>query len=654
MKMAALEKLFSPIKIGTMEVKNRIAMAPMTTNWAPADGTVPDKMIDYLEARAQGGVGLIILETVTVDERFPYIMQSMGLWDDALIPSFRKLVDTMHAHGAKVAPQIGHPGPESFSFMKGIQPVGPSPALNKLTGQVCRELAAEEIGPIVAQYGEAARRAREAGCDAIELHAAHNYMLAGSFLSPLRNQRIDDYGGTIDGRLRFVLEVMESIKSRAGRDFPVIVRISGDEHVTGGRDLAETLYMAPKLVEAGVDAFEVSGGVQPELTWRIIPPMGTMRGLNVAAAAAIKRVVNVPVMVVGRINNPRLAEDVLQKGYADMTVMGRALLADPELPNKAAEGRFDDIAPCTACTLGCVGEPMKMKSMTCSINPTLGREKKMAIVPADKPRKVLVVGGGPGGMEAARVAAIRGHDVTLCEKEDRLGGHLNVAAMAPMKQEIILWGQYLARQVKKVGVTVELNTAVTPELIEEHKPDVVILATGSEPSVPSIPGVDKAKVVRSCDIFRRKVAPMRANVLVVGGDSVGCEVADALAGFGDNPLDVDNRVTIVELHPGVAEDEVPGARMLLSQRLRNKGVTILTGTTVKEITDDGAVIEHNGEVQTISGMDHIVLACGARAVDNLSDKIRDTVPEVHVIGDAKQPRRALEAIREGARVGRAV
>lgn len=652
--MAALEKLFSPIKIGKMEVKNRIAMAPMTTNWAPSDGTVPDRMIEYLEARAKGGVGLIIFETVTVDERFPYIMHSVGLWDDKLIPSFKKFVDAMHAHGAKVAPQISHPGPESFSFMKGIQPLGPSPALNKLTGQVCRELAVEEIGPIVEQYGEAARRAREAGCDAMELHAAHSYMLAGSFLSPLRNMRMDDYGGTVDGRLRFLLEVLESVKTRAGHDFPVILRISGDEYLAGGRDLGETLYMAPRLVEAGVDAFEISGGVQPELTWRIIPPMGSTRGLNVSAAAAIKQVVDVPVMVVGRINNPRLAEDVLQKGYADMTVMGRALLADPELPNKAAQGRFDDIAPCTGCSLGCVGEQMKMQSMTCSINPTLGREKEMAIVPTDTPKKVLVVGGGPGGMEAARVAAIRGHDVTLCEKEDRLGGQLNVAAMAPMKHEIVLWIQYLAGQVKKAGARVELNTAVTPESIEERKPDVVILATGSECCVPSIPGTDKAKVVRSCDIFQRKVAPVRANVLVVGGGSLGCEVADALAGFGDNPFDVDNRVTIVEMLPAVAEDEAPGARMLLRQRLRDKGVTLITGATVEEITDDGAVIEKNGEEQTLSGMDHIVLACGARAVENLSDKVRDTVPEVHIIGDAKQPRRALEAIGEGAKVGRAV
>jgi thioredoxin reductase len=291
---------------------------------------------------------------------------------------------------------------------------------------------------------------------------------------------------------------------------------------------------------------------------------------------------------------------------------------------------------------------MKMASMTCSINPTVGREGETAIVPAGSPKKVLVVGGGPGGMEAARVAAARGHDVTLCEKEKELGGQLKVAAMVPMKQEIILWARYLARQVKKVGVGVELNTEVTAELIEGRKPDVVILASGSECCAPPIPGVDKANVVCSCEIFRQKVVPMQSNVLVVGGGSVGCEVADAMAGLGDNPLDTDNSVTIVEMLSGVAEDELPGARMLLRQRLRDKGVRIVTDAVVREITDDGAVFEKNAERQKISGMDHIVLACGARAVENLSNEIRDSVPEVHVIGDAKQPRRALEAIAEGA------
>ncbi len=626
----------------------------MTTNWAPADGSVPDKLIDFLEARARGGVGLIILETVTVDERFPYIMQSIGLWDDSLIPGFKRFVDVIHAHGAKLAPQISHPGPESFSFMKGIQPVGPSPALCKTSGQVCRELAAEEIEPIVEQYGEAARRARDAGCDAIELHAAHNYMLAGSFLSPLRNKRTDSYGGTTDGRLRFLLEVMGSIKAKAGPDFPVILRISGDEYLPGGRTLEDTLYIAPKLVEAGVDAFEISGGVQPELAWRVIPPMGTPLGLNVPAAAAVKQVVDVPVMVVGRINNPLLAEDILQKGHADVTVMGRALLADPELPSKAAEGRFDDIVPCAACGLGCVGEQMKMRSMTCVINPSVGREKELPLVPAGARRKVLIAGGGPGGLEAARVAALRGHEVTLCEKAPKLGGQLNAAAMAPTKQEIALWIQYLARQAEKAGVRVELNQEVTAQLIEERKPDVVVVATGGEWMVPSIPGLDREKVIDGPDVLEGKVNPRRAKVLVIGGGSTGCEVADAIAGHGDNPLDADSAVTIVEMLPGLALDAVPATRMLLLQRLRERGVESITSAKVKEISDAGVVIEKNGQEEIIGGMDHIVLACGTRPVDSLSAEIRNKVPEVHVIGQAKEECRALEAISEGAEVGRTI
>jgi len=652
--MTPLRKLFSPIRIGNMEVRNRIAMAPVTTGWAPADGTFPERMIDYFEERAKGGVGLIMCETVTVDKAFPYIMQSIGLWSDELIPSFKRFVDAVHAHGAKVAPQISHPGPESFSFLKGIQPVGPSPILCKLSGQMCRELAIEEIGPIVEQYGEAARRAREAGCDAIELHAAHSYMLAGSFLSPLRNRRTDAYGGTADGRLRFLLDVLASIESKAGRDLPVILRLSGDEYLPGGRDLRDTQYIAPKLADAGVDAFEVSAGVEPELMWRIIPPMGTPLGLNLSVAAAIKQVVNVPVMVVGRVNDPRLAEDMLRNGRADMVVMGRALVADPELPNKAAEGRFEDIVPCTGCSMGCVGEQMKLRTMTCVINPTVGREKEMAIVSAAKPKKVLVAGGGPGGLEAARVAAIRGHDVTLCEKEAKLGGQLNLACVAPMKQEISLWIQYLAVQVKKRGVKVRLNQLVTPDFVDEMKPDVLIVSTGGRAVIPPIPGADGAKVIHAHEILAGKLGIMRGNVVVIGGGVVGCEVADVLADSAENPMNARNAITIVEMLDDIAIDEVPSAKMLLVARLREKGVRTITSATVKEITEDGVVITRGGKEETLGGLSHIVLSCGTKPVDDLSSKINGTVPEVYVIGDAKEARSALEAIAEGAEIARKI
>lgn len=652
--MRPLEKLFTPIRIGSMEVKNRIVMAPMTTNWAPDDGTISQKMIDYWEERAKGGVGLIIFEAVTIDAAFPYIIRTVGLWDDNLIPSFKRFVDAMHAHGAKVAPQISHPGPESFSWLKGVQPVGPSPVVCKTHGQVCRELTLEEIKTIVGQYGEAARRAREAGCDAMELHAAHSYMLAGSFLSPLRNKRTDAYGGTIDGRLRFLREVMESIRAKAGPDFPVILRISGDEHLPGGRDILDSQYIAPKLVAAGVDAFHISGGVVPDVFWRILPCLGTPPGLNVPAAAAVKEAVDVPVMVVGRINDPQLAEDILVKGYADMVVMGRALLADPELPNKAREGSIEDIAPCTSCGQGCLRTQLTYEPMTCVINPAVGREKEMVITPAAKQKKVLVIGGGPGGLEAARVSALRGHKVMLWEKASKLGGQINLAAIPPMKQELSKWIIYLSTQVKKAQVKVELNKEATPELIEKEKPDVVIVATGGKPLTPAIPGVEGKKVVTANEVLEGKLAISRGKVLIIGGGMVGCEIADMLADTGYNQTTGSVPVTIVEMLADIGLDVIPQTRMLLLPRLREKGVEVITSATVREFLEDGVIIIKDGQEETIRGMDFIILACGTESVDELSAKIKDKVPEVYVIGDAKAPRKALEAIAEAAEIAREI
>ncbi|MCK4793302.1 MAG: FAD-dependent oxidoreductase [Desulfobacteraceae bacterium] len=652
--MRPLEKLFTPIRIGSMEVKNRIVMAPMTTNWAPDDGTISQKMIDYWEERAKGGVGLIIFEAVTIDAAFPYIIRTVGLWDDNLIPSFKRFVDAMHAHGAKVAPQISHPGPESFSWLKGVQPVGPSPVVCKTHGQVCRELTLEEIKTIVGQYGEAARRAREAGCDAMELHAAHSYMLAGSFLSPLRNKRTDAYGGTIDGRLRFLREVMESIRAKAGPDFPVILRISGDEHLPGGRDILDSQYIAPKLVAAGVDAFHISGGVVPDVFWRILPCLGTPPGLNVPAAAAVKEAVDVPVMVVGRINDPQLAEDILVKGYADMVVMGRALLADPELPNKAREGSIEDIAPCTSCGQGCLRTQLTYEPMTCVINPAVGREKEMVITPAAKQKKVLVIGGGPGGLEAARVSALRGHKVMLWEKASKLGGQINLAAIPPMKQELSKWIIYLSTQVKKAQVKVELNKEATPELIEKEKPDVVIVATGGKPLTPAIPGVEGKKVVTANEVLEGKLAISRGKVLIIGGGMAGCEIADMLADTGYNQTTGSVPVTIVEMLADIGLDVIPQTRMLLLPRLREKGVEVITSATVREFLEDGVIIIKDGQEETIRGMDFIILACGTESVDELSAKIKDKVPEVYVIGDAKAPRKALEAIAEAAEIAREI
>ena len=649
-----LEKLFSPIKIGSMELKNRIAMAPMATNYANSDGTISERLSAYFEARARGGVGLIILEVTSVDGDFPYVPNTIGLWDDRLIPSMRRFTDLMHSCGTRVFPQVSHPGPESLSFFKGIQPVGPSAVMCHSNKKMCRELSVEEIERIVEQYGEAARRAREGGCDGLELHAAHSYMLMGSFISALRNHRTDDYGGSLDGRLKFPLDVVRRIKEGAGSDFPIIMRLSGEEYAPGGRDIRGTQYLTRVLADAGVDAFEISGGVFPQTSWRILAPAGTQLGLNVASAARVKEVVNVPVAVVCRINTAQFAEDILQRNEADLIVMGRALLADPELPNKAREGRFEDIAPCMACGLGCVAGRETGRDMTCVINPAVGREREMVMNPAPKPRKVMVVGGGPAGLEAARVSALRGHRVTLYEKESQPGGQFNLACVPPVKQEMSLGIKYLRKQVEKAGVDVRLNTEVTPHLVEEVKPDAVIVATGGESLVVNLPGIDGPRVVCGHDVLAGKVVIKRGRVLVVGGGMVGLEIADYLANPGDNPIVGRADVTVVEMLARVGTDMAPEGRTLLMERLRDNGAKVLTSTTVNEILEDGAVVTRNGQEEAIRDMDFIILAMGCQSVDVLSNQIKDKVSEVYVIGDAKAPRKALEAIAEGAEIGRTI
>ena len=653
--MEKLEKLLSPISIGTMELKNRVAMAPMATNWANPDGTMSEIITDYFEARAKGGVGLIVLEVTTIDSTFPYVPQTICLSDDSHIPAMRQFTDTMHTHGTKVIPQISHPGPESLSWLfHNIQPVGPSAVVCHSYKQMCRELAIEEIEPIIEQFGQAARRARESGCDGIELHAAHCYMLLGSFISALRNKRTDAYGGSVEARLRLPLEVIERIRERAGDDFPIVMRISGDEIVEGGRDIHETQYIAPILVEAGIKAFDVSAGVFPQRSWRILPPTGTPFGINTALSEAIKEVVDVPVIAVGRITDPRFAEDILLREEADMIMLGRALLADQNWVNKAADGRFEDIAPCVGCGVGCISSREDGSPMSCVINPTVGREKELTIDPAKKTKNVMVIGGGPGGLEAARIAALRGHKATIFEKDSKVGGQLNLAAVPPMKQELAKWVKYLLIQVEKAGVEIKLNTEVTPELVQAIKPDIAIVAVGSEAFVPDFPGIENPKIATAHDVLAGKVVITTGNVVILGGGMVGCEVADFLANRGDNPIVGRTAVTIVTSKKETGLDMVAEIRTLLMQRLWEKGVTILNSSVVKEIIDDGVVITREGHEETLHGMNHIVLARGVKSIDTISEKIKDKVAEVYVIGDAKEPREALEAIAEGSQIAREI
>jgi 7beta-hydroxy-3-oxochol-24-oyl-CoA 4-desaturase len=647
--------LFSPVTIGTMEIKNRIAMAPMATDFAEGDGTVSQRMIDYYEARASGGVGLIILEVCTVDGMSPYIPRTVGLWDDSFISGLKALADAIHSHGARVIPQIAHPGPESLApLFNGTEAVGPSVGIvNNLTRMKCRGLSRGEIAAIIEQFGQAARRARQAGFDGLELHAAHSYMLAGSFLSALRNRRTDEYGGDISGRTRFILEVIHAMKRQAGDDFPITMRISAEEQVPGGRELRETEYLASLFVDAGISGFHVSSGVYPDLSWRVIPPTGTPFGLNVEAAARIQKAAGVPVMVVGRIVDPGMAEDIVRRGDADMVVLGRSLLADPEWPHKAAAGAHDDIAPCIGCGLGCVRNRERGGDMTCIINPAVGREKEMAIRPARRKKKVLIAGAGPAGLEAARVAARAGHDVYLYEKEEGPGGQFNLAAVPPGKQELCKITRYLSLQAVKAGAKIMYNTPVTTELIAGEKPDALVIATGARACRPSMPGAGGTNVLTAHEVLAGTADIGPGKALIIGGGMVGCELASFIASVGDNITIGRTEVVIVEMTDTIAGDMFSEGRELLMEKLRHKEVRIITSATVKEITPDGAVFALPCGDETITGMDYIIFAAGAEPVNDLSDAAAG-VAEVHVIGDAQEPRQVLDAIREGSEIGRAL
>ena len=640
--MSGLETLMSPIRIGSMHVRNRIAMAPMSTDFALEDGSVSDRLLSYYAARAAGGAGLVIAEVVGVDAAFPYMPRTLGLWSDDLVPSMRRLADAVHERGACLVPQVSHPGPESLcTLFTGGEAVGPSPGiLNSLTGLPCREITPEEIATVVRQYGEASRRARDAGCDGIELHAAHGYMLVGSFLSGIRNRRTDGYGGSLEQRLRFLREVLASIREHAGDDFPVVLRISGADHVPGGRTLEETCRIVPLLENAGVTAFHVSSGVYPDVSWRVIPPSGSPPCVNAPESRAVRQAASVPVLVVGRIGDPVLADELLSRGDADMVAMGRALLADPDLPNKAAEGRLDDIVPCVGCGVGCVAARERGSDMTCVVNPACGLEDECAIVPAQEPRKVMVCGGGPAGLEASRVAALRGHHVDLYERSHRLGGQYNLASAAPSKAELSKVIDHYARQIEKAGVQVHLQTAVTADLVREKAPDVVVVATGARPAY-------RDGTISAHDVLSGTALAGPSTALVVGGGMTGCDTAELLASRG-------LKVTLVEMQDEIAAGMFTEARKVLMHLFEEKQVTVLTDATVKELLPDGALVERQGREDEIRGMDTVILATGTEPVNDLAEALRSVVDEVHVIGDASEPRQALDAIAEGAEVGRRI
>lgn len=635
-----MKNLFTPMKIGAIEIPNRIVVPPMVTNYCNPDGTTTERYISYHEARAKGGWGLIITEACAIDPRGRGFSFMAGLWDDSQIESHRVLTSCIHQYETKIFLQIFHAGRQTNKKVIDMEPVAPSPIPCPVKMEMPHELTVEEIHDIIEKFGDAALRAKTAGYDGVEIHGAHGYLIA-EFMSSYANKRTDQYGGCLANRLRFPLEIIENVRRKVGPDFPIGFRISGDEFVTEGNTIVDTRAIAPILEEAGINVLHVSAGCYASSD-KFIPPSAVQHGNLTHLAAEIKKVVNIPVITVSRINEPMIAESLLAAGIADFVAMGRASLADPDLPLKAAESRFDDIRMCIGCEQGCLERLFADEPIRCLVNPKLGKEKELTIQPVKEKKKVLVVGGGPGGMTAAIAAAEAGHEVTLYEKSSYLGGQFYLASVPPGKGEFGSFINWQINQLNKLGVDVRLNTEARLHLIETKEPDEVIIATGAKPKVPNLLGANLQNVMFSFDVLSGK-KEVNHNVVVLGGGSVGAETASYLANQGKN-------VTLVEVLPKIAIDYEPGPRKYLIEELKEKNVTILVNTRAHSIIYNGVSLAKGNEKFFLPA-DSIVLAMGAKSDRELAAKLKGRSYHVSVIGDAIKIRKALEAIEEGYLAG---
>lgn len=625
-------------RIGLLDIPNRIVLPAMVTNYCTEKGEATPRFIRYHEERAAGGAGLLIMEATCICREGRSFPRQLSIEHDSLLPSLRLLTQAVHRQGARIAVQLYHAGRQTSHALTASPLLGPSEVC--FGNETTRAMTEKDIESVIASFVQAARRAKEAGFDAVELHAAHGYLMQ-QFLSRFTNKRTDVYGGSLRNRALFSCRIIEAVRAETGSSFPIILRLSVEEPVTDGLTLEEGVEAACIFADAGVDALHISAGMREAGMW-VTPPQALPLGTHALRAKAVREATGgrVPIITVGRIYSMAQADQLLQEGVADFVAMGRALLADAHLPRKTVTGQTDTIRPCLACNEGCIGQLARGMDVACAVNPTLGREHQTLLTPSPSPGHVIVVGGGPAGLVAACTARLRGHVVTLLEKEPILGGKLLVASMPPHKSELRRYAAYLERRAQALGVVLCLGQEVEAEDIVAMQPDHVLVAVGGLPRIPSVSGLDSEEYVTAEQALLSGGAGLASSVVVAGGGLVGCETAEFLALRR-------HKVTVLEMRQDMALDMEPRSRMLLLQRLRDLDVTLCANTRLHGISAGHVQVENMNGVGCLSEPASLVLAAGYLPDKRLSRALCAVGVHAVEIGDCASAGRILEAVHQG-------
>ena len=640
--MSTLKHLMQPIKIRSMEVPNRVVIPPMGTFLGNDDGTVSDASIAYLKRRVQSGAGLVFQEITAIHPRGAASPAQLGIYDDRFLPGLRRVVDTVHEQGGKIIIQLHHAGRESQYQLQRGEAVAPSAMPSYVFKMTPKEMTIEDIKEVIKCFGDGAVRAREVGYDGVELHAAHGYLLS-QFLSVHANQRTDEYGGDIRQRARFVIEVLEEVRRRVGDDYPISIRLSIDEAIKGGYTAEDMQLVVPELVKHGCDMIHASFGTHGSPAGITQAPIEYQPGFNVGLARKMKEVVDVPVIGVGRFNDPFLADECIARGDADLIAFGRQHLADPDFLKNALEGHPEDTWMCLACNQGCFERLLlEQGKIRCAINPETGQELIYPQKPAAVSRHVWVIGAGPGGLTAAYEAARLGHKVTLLEKEKETGGQIRFASQVPFKAPYGDWIRRLTNRAAKLGVEIKTGVEVTEQMIREGKPEVVVLATGGEKITPSIEGVNLPHVCNALDVLNgdRQIGE---HVLIVGAGLIGMETADYVIAQGCQD------VTLVEQLRRSPVGKISSHGYMLHARLKKAGAKQIYSATVTSIQNDSVAVSVEGQEQVLAPVDQVIIAVGTKPENSLAGVLKAEGIRHYVIGDAVKTRRIVEATEEGAR-----